>query len=188
MRHLTLAPSYIQFHPLAYLVKLNIEMIMANLIKRIAISTSKRTGNVSIIQEFASDSNKSSSANTGALSQNAHARRNSAIELSSGVFPNKRSSNRDDDRTVSFAPMGNQIKKTEEIHIRSDPNPDYAPGNDWIGKNEVLIVGQRELGAKSLDDVTEGSVKSEEAQRREDSDDEAVLVRESKGGWRHLPG
>ncbi|KAF2087720.1 hypothetical protein K490DRAFT_23453, partial [Saccharata proteae CBS 121410] len=35
---------YIQFHPLAYLVKLNIEITMAHLIKKIAISSAKRTG------------------------------------------------------------------------------------------------------------------------------------------------
>lgn len=89
--------------------------------------------------------------------------------------------------------MGNQIKRTEEIHVKSEPNPDFAPGSEWMGKSEVVIVGQSEIGkSRSLDDVTEGgsvkSLKSEEQQRREDSDDEAVLVRESKGGWRHLPG
>ena len=52
---------YIQFHPLAYLVKLNIEMTMANLIKRIAISTSRKTGMASIAQEFKSSSNQSTS-------------------------------------------------------------------------------------------------------------------------------
>ncbi|KAF2188409.1 hypothetical protein K469DRAFT_628039 [Zopfia rhizophila CBS 207.26] len=173
---------YIQFHPLAYLVKLNIEMTMANLIKRIAVSTSKRTGNVSLIQEFVSSSNKSSSNYTSQrLSQ--HARRSSIIELSTNVFTGKKNSLKGS-RTASFPPLANQIKKTEEIHIQSSPNPDY------YGKEEGLMVRNTEVDmkAKSLDDVTEGgeSVKSEEVQRREDSDDEAVLV--TGGMWGRLRG
>lgn len=83
-------------------------------------------------------------------------------------------------------PTGNQIKKTEEIYIQSEPNP------DWMGKDEEgrLRVEERMMPeSKSLDDVTEGgeSVKSEEVQRREDSDDEAVLVARGRGGWGRLP-
>ncbi|KAF2473591.1 uncharacterized protein BDR25DRAFT_256383 [Lindgomyces ingoldianus] len=181
---------YIQFHPLAYLVKLNIEMVMANLIKKIAVSTSKRTGNVSLVAEFVSSSNKSSTNPNSTLPH--HHRRSSIIELSSNVFSGSAGKKgRKGSRSGSFMPTGNQIKKTEEIHIQSEPNPDRFIG---LGaKDHGIMISQRDLGigqGKSLDDVTEGgeSVKSEEVQRREDSDDEAVLVRQTKGGWDRLPG
>ncbi|PSN72490.1 hypothetical protein BS50DRAFT_630515 [Corynespora cassiicola Philippines] len=45
---------YAIFHPSAYLIKLIIEMSMANLIKKIAISNSRRTPTISNLYEFAS--------------------------------------------------------------------------------------------------------------------------------------
>jgi hypothetical protein len=195
-------------------VKLNIEMVMANLIKRIAVSTSKRTGNSSLAQEFASSgANKSSTANhTSNIS--AHARRTSFIELSANVF--RKSGGRNDGRAESFKPTGNQIKKTEEIFVKSEPAGGYESDTDrdrweaikagksgledeeWIvGTGGRLVVSQNEIrAAKSMDDVTEGdeSVRSEDVQRREESDDEVVLVRpdqthgQANGGWRRLDG
>jgi hypothetical protein len=48
--------SYAIFHPLAYLLKLNIEMAMANLIKKIAIENLQVTDNISALYEFATTS------------------------------------------------------------------------------------------------------------------------------------
>ncbi|KAH7116178.1 hypothetical protein B0J11DRAFT_119129 [Dendryphion nanum] len=185
---------YIQFHPLAYLVKLNIEMTMANLIKRIAISASRKTGNVSIANEFASlsTSGKYNSTNPTSLSGNGHRRRASIIELSSQISHITHKHERHNSRTVSFAPTGNQIKKTEEIHISSEPNPDYINDDtEWgaEGKMDMLRVSEREVvKSKSMDDVTEGgeSVKSE-GRRESSSDDETMLVMQGKSGWGRLP-
>ncbi|KAF2107983.1 hypothetical protein BDV96DRAFT_286538 [Lophiotrema nucula] len=177
---------YIQFHPLAYLVKLNIEMTMANLIKRIAVSTSKRTGNISLVQEFVSSSNKSS---TGNHTGTGHLRRNSLIELSTKAFSGGKKHAHRDSRTISFAPTGNQIKKTEEIFVRSDPNPDYDSDAMELGKGLAPIVHERHVAqSKSLDDVTEGgeSVRSEEAIRKDDSSDDEVVLWQSRGGWGRL--
>jgi hypothetical protein len=180
--------SYVQFHPLAYLVKLNIEMTMANLIKRIAISASKRTGNVSIVDEFASTSGNKSSTGFNSAAPQRSRRRGSAIELSSN-FSNShsksgfQSSNNDGSRIGNFAPQGSQIKKTEEIKIVSEPISNIGNG---------LRADGADMRSKSLDDITEGgesvSVKSEEVVRRGDSDDEARLVIEtqSKSGWGRL--
>ncbi|KAF1992961.1 hypothetical protein P154DRAFT_504205 [Amniculicola lignicola CBS 123094] len=176
---------YIQFHPLAYLVKLNIEMTMANLIKRIAISASKRNGNHSIVQEFNSTSNKSTTAHTSN-----HNRRSSLIELSSNILAGAKQHVKKNSRTISFPPTGNQIKKTEEIHIKSEPNGLY---DEEMDKSQRLVICERQVGqGKSMDDVTEGgeSVRSEDVQRREDSDDETVLVMQkgnSNRGWGRLP-
>ncbi|KAF2738875.1 hypothetical protein EJ04DRAFT_427879 [Polyplosphaeria fusca] len=165
---------YIQFHPLAYLVKLNIEMTMADLIKRIAVSTSRRTGNASLVAEFNSSSNKSSTNPTS------HGRRSSIIELSNYLSSTSKSKHPSRaGKTASFQPMGNQIKKTEEIHIQSEPNPEFE------FPVQGLTVQEREVTkSKSLDDVTEGgeSVKSEQRRDNDSSDDEAILW-QSKGGW-----
>ncbi|OCL11093.1 hypothetical protein AOQ84DRAFT_387077 [Glonium stellatum] len=175
---------YIQFHPLAYLVKLNIEMTMANLIKRIAISSSRRTGNISIAQEFTSNS-KSASDNTHTNT------RGSVFELPS-ISHKKRNS-----KTNSMSPYGNQIKKTEEITVQSMPNPDWE---DRIGEvrrgneNEIMVGGivHERLGdkARSLETITDAhsseSVKDEgnsDVQRvASDSDDERLL--EMRTPWK----
>ncbi|KKY23084.1 hypothetical protein UCDDS831_g03209 [Diplodia seriata] len=95
---------YIQFHPLAYLVKLNIELTMADLIRRIAISAASKRGNgVSVHHEFVY-ANGSSGKGT----------QHTAMELSS-------SHGRSDSR---FEFEGDGIQKTQEVVIRSMPNPD----------------------------------------------------------------
>ncbi|KAF2829040.1 hypothetical protein CC86DRAFT_392267 [Ophiobolus disseminans] len=182
---------YIQFHPLAYLVKLNIEMTMANLIKRIAISTSRRTGMASIAQEFKSGSNLSS---TGQKSSQAP-KRGSLHELSTLVTYNAESkAGAAHERIISFAPTGNQIKTTQEVTVTSEPNPFFERGRRG---SEVEITGAyngrkanvpgivvEESRSKSLDSNTEvaESLKSEGVKREGESDDEAALV-EKKGRW-----
>lgn len=110
-------------------------------------------------------------------------------------------------------PTGNQIKKTEEIFVRSDPVFGYDSDadtdrweaikggksgmdeEDWVmGKGGGLVVTQKAIdAAKSMDDVTEAG-ESEDGQRRGDSDDEVVLVQQEQtqgqanGGWRRLDG
>jgi hypothetical protein len=175
-------------------------MTMANLIKRIAVSTSKRTGSLSMIREFTSSSGgpKSTSGHhTSSIS--AHARRTSFIELSANVFHRSRG-DRTNGRTGSFKPTGNQIKKTEEIFVRSEHIGGYnsdvgvegwkiVKGDNeniddepWMtGKGRRLVVTSTEIGAaQSVDDVTEGaeSVRSDDGQKREESEDEVVLVRQ----------
>jgi hypothetical protein len=179
--------SYIQFHPLAYLVKLNIEMTMANLIKRIAISTSRRTGMASIAQEFRSSSNMSSSGQRTGQTGQQKSQRGSIHELA--TFVSYTTDSKANDRIVSFAPTGNQIKKTREIVVRNEPNPDYErrgseieiTGGTANGKTSGVVVEERSLERrKSLESITEGneSLKSAELPKRgpEDSDDEAALV------------
>ncbi|CAA9964761.1 hypothetical protein PTMSG1_08120 [Pyrenophora teres f. maculata] len=183
---------YIQFHPLAYLVKLNIEMTMANLIKRIAISTSRKTGMASIANEFKSSSNMSATHHqTGAASHDHCA---SGHELSS--FHSYTIDTKGNDRIVSFAPTGNQIKETKEVIVHTEPNPDYrrrASEVEITGGHAVTTVevhaGDRGLGRQmSMDDITEGneSLKSsatETPKRAYDSDDEAQLVNQKAWGW-----
>ncbi|PSN61735.1 hypothetical protein BS50DRAFT_603884 [Corynespora cassiicola Philippines] len=190
---------YIQFHPLAYLVKLNIEMTMANLIKRIAVSSSRRTGNASLVQEF----NSSNMSSSGPRSTVKAGRRSSVIELSS-MFSPKSPTHPRNGRAISFAPTGNQIKKTEEITVHSEPNPMYdrdvemgigaAIGSP--GKDGIVVDDRSVTKSKSLDDITEGgeSVKSQDDgpspqypnPRDPDSDDEVALVLQGRGQWSHM--
>ncbi|KAF2844806.1 hypothetical protein T440DRAFT_547047 [Plenodomus tracheiphilus IPT5] len=186
---------YIQFHPLAYLVKLNIEMTMANLIKRIAISTSRRTGKASIAEEFKSSSNLSASGQKG--SRRIPESRASIHELTSIVSYNGEAKNNATDRVISFAPTGNQIKETREIIVSNEPNPFFDAGRR---ASEVEITGAYTGGKtrgfegrgvhserrKSMDSITEGneSLKSVEPPKRlEDSDDEAALVGQRFKAW-----
>ena len=174
------------------MVKLNIEMTMANLIKRIAVSTSRKTGKASIAEEFKSSSNMSSTGRKTGTMGNTH--RGSVHELSNMVSYN------DDpkaaDRVVSFAPMGNQIKETREIVISSEPNPFFErrgseveiTGSYTGAKTQGVLVSERGLPRrKSMESINEGneSVKSSEAPKRgpEDSDDEAALVGHKFNIW-----
>ncbi|KAJ4368409.1 hypothetical protein N0V83_006766 [Neocucurbitaria cava] len=175
---------YIQFHPLAYLVKLNIEMTMANLIKRIAISTSRRTGKASIAEEFKSSSNMSTSGQQTKSGTAGHqkSKRGSIHELASMVSyhadtkANGGGGRGASERVISFAPTGNQIKQTKEIVVSNEPNPfhdrrgseveitsggggmGYAVGS--MGKTQGVLVDEKKLGLvrpKSLESVTEGN-------------------------------
>ncbi|KAL5407216.1 hypothetical protein PMIN06_003811 [Paraphaeosphaeria minitans] len=180
---------YIQFHPLAYLVKLNIEMTMANLIKRIAISSSRKAGRDNrgrVASEFDSGNLSSSGPKSSATRAGTLARRSSIMELSD--FGIKSTSERED-RTVSFVPTGDQIKVTKDIHIQSDPIDNGRERDGEIDHEKGLKPGEQSVvHSKSVDDLTEGgSVKSDYMQGKGDSDDETSLViHQTKGTWTRL--
>ncbi|RMZ72665.1 hypothetical protein GMOD_00007680 [Pyrenophora seminiperda CCB06] len=188
----SLPSSYIQFHPLAYLVKLNIEMTMANLIKRIAISTSRKTGMASIANEFKSSSNMSATHHGPGTGHRSHCA--SGHELSS--FHSYTIDTKGNDRIVSFAPTGNQIKETKEVIVSTEPNPDYTrraseveiTGGRAVNTLEVHVEDKGLGRQMSLNDITEcnESLKSsatETPKRAYDSDDEAQLVHQKGWGW-----
>ncbi|KAF2682185.1 hypothetical protein K458DRAFT_479029 [Lentithecium fluviatile CBS 122367] len=180
---------YVQFHPLAYLVKLNIEMTMANLIKRIAVSSSRKTGNVALVQEFAS-SDLSTTGNKS--SSHHHVRRSSLIELRSHISATKAYPERQG-RAVSFAP--NEIRVTEDFHVVSEPLPDYERDGAY-SRSDLEIATERDIKAadgtvvksRSLDDITEGESMKSAGQGNGDSDDEAALVVRKNNGWGKLRG
>lgn len=190
--------SYIQFHPLAYLVKLNIEMTMANLIKRIAISASRKTGQASLANDFRSDDLSTSGAKSGNTGIRRQSRRESNHELAS-VFSYKGDVSHlvEQDRTVSFAPTGNEIKKTQQVVISSEPNPFFEHGgrnNEIRGnydpkKNGVNVDERRVARTGSLESVTEGSeslkggLDTPKRDQSDYSDDEAALVGRRNKGW-----
>ncbi|KAF1973242.1 hypothetical protein BU23DRAFT_465651 [Bimuria novae-zelandiae CBS 107.79] len=189
---------YIQFHPLAYLVKLNIEMTMANLIKRIAISSSRKAGNHARIAEEFGSSNLSTSGAKSRVTGNV----TTLIKLSNHAFDTKSSAKQADERIVSFEPTNDQIKVTKDIHIRSDPNPDYDGNEPHIGdiisniQSASAASGLKPgettvtVSSTSVDDLTEGgSVRSDYGPGKGDSDDEGPLVvHAKKGSWQRLGG
>ncbi|KAF3032747.1 hypothetical protein E8E11_003197 [Didymella keratinophila] len=184
---------YIQFHPLAYLVKLNIEMTMANLIKRIAISASRKPGNAALADDFKSGSISTSGAKSGATGAQKHSRRESNHELAS-VFSYKGdvAHYAEQDRIVSFAPTGNEIKRTQQVVISSEPNPFFErerrgsnieiTGGPDSRKNGVTVDERRVVRTGSLESVTEGSeslkggLDTPKRDPNDYSDDEAALV------------
>jgi len=160
---------------------------MANLIKRIAISSSRKQGNrVQVAQEWDS-SNLSTSGQKSSATRATHVRRSSIMELNS--FGLKSQSERDNTaRAVSFMPTGDQIKVTKDIHIQSEPIEGHegspSPGVPVKGSNpgEMSVVH-----SKSLDDLTEGGSVKSDYMHKADSDDEAELVvHQKKGSWHRL--
>jgi hypothetical protein len=166
-------------------------MTMANLIKRIAISTSKRNGQPSIAEEFKSSSNLST---TGKRTSGT-AKHQSVHELGSIVSyhaEGKASLH----RVHSFrsAPTGNQIKTTQSVTVTSEPAVWVRRGSEaeitagYAGnKTNVPSIIVEETGTprtKSID----SSVKSADVVKRgpEDSDDEAALVGRKRGWGRAL--
>ena len=189
---------YIQFHPLAYLVKLNIEMTMANLIKRIAVSSLRRAGNQArVAKEFGSSNLSTSGAKSRAT---IHA--SNFIELSNGIFHKGPADKDKEGHVVSLQALGDQhIKVTKDIQIRSDPNPDHIGSKIYAGSSppdkysELNSDGQKPhalavVATKSVDDLTEGgSVRSDVRQSKGDSDDEELLgMPDKKGTWHRLDG
>jgi hypothetical protein len=181
--------SYIQFHPLAYLVKLNIEMTMANLIKRIAISTSRKTGNANLAQDFASSNFSTTGQKSGSRM---NARRNSLIELRSHTSASK-GSPQQQGNSIMFA--ANEIRVTEDFHVVSEPLPHYTRDDEYGRSDMEINDPDRKEGdgtvvkSRSLDDVTEGESVKSGGQGNGDSDDESALVaRRNHGGWGRLRG
>jgi hypothetical protein len=182
------------------MVKLNIEMTMANLIKRIAISASRKNGNASFANDFRSDSNPTSGAKSGATGAHKHSRHQPEHELAS-VFSYKGEASHyaEHDHVVSFSPTGNEIKMTQQVVISSEPNPYFererrlsnseGTGRYDSKKDGVTVDERRVVRAGSLESVTEGgeSLKGGlETPKRDPSDysdDEAALVGRRNNGW-----
>lgn len=188
-------------------MKLNIEMTMANLIKRIAISASRKAGQASLANDFRSESLSTSGAKSGGTGHaKTHTKRESNHELAS-VFSYKGDASHyaePTDRIVSFAPTGNEIKKTQQIVVSSEPNPFYEEGGDRRGsrtpipaaygdakKNSVGVsVAERGVARTgSLESMTEGSeslkggLDTPKRDPADYSDDEAALVGRRNKGW-----
>ncbi|KAF3045869.1 hypothetical protein E8E12_002027 [Didymella heteroderae] len=113
---------YVQFHPLAYLVKLNIEMVMANLIKRIAVSTARKTGQAEIAKEFQSNSSNTLSRrqSTTITRQSRNCGQFHELESVASLATDGKS----DTCVVQVIPAGNQIKQTTEVVISRDSDMD----------------------------------------------------------------
>lgn len=172
---------------------------MANLIKRIAISASRKPGNASLANDFRSSNLSTSGAKSGGTGAPKQ-RRESNHELAS-VFSYKGdiSHYTAEDRVVSFAPTGNEIKKTHEVVISSEPNPFFerevpasnveVTGGYDSKKNGVHVDERRVVRTGSLESVTEGSESLQGAldtpkrDPSEYSDDEAALVGRRNKGW-----
>ncbi|KAB2577950.1 hypothetical protein BFW01_g9414 [Lasiodiplodia theobromae] len=126
---------YIQFHPLAYLVKLNIELTMASLIRKIAISAAAKRGNAAGVHHEFVYANGSSGKGT----------QHTAMELSSGH-------GRSDSR---FEFEGEGIQKTQEVVIRSMPNPDMKGAIhdvDQLSNSSTKDEGGSTTGADADDE------------------------------------
>ena len=95
-------------------------MTMANLIKRIAVSSSSKVGgNRARITSETDSANRSGSGQKPSIMRGSHGRRSSLMELSNfGIksMPDREAAA----RVVSFKPTGDQIKVTKDIRIKSE--------------------------------------------------------------------
>lgn len=172
---------------------------MANLIKRIAISASRKPGNASLANDFRSSNISTSGAKSGGTGIRRHSHRTSNHELAS-VFSYKGDASHypNDDRIVSFEPTGNEIKKTHEVVISSEPNPFFERGRRGSNietpggyelKNGVTVNERKVARTGSLESVTEGSdslkggIDTPKRDPNDYSDDEAALVGRRNRGW-----
>ena len=103
---LTIVTSYAIFHPLAYLVKLNIEMSMAHLIKKIAMNSS-RSSDLCIIPNSHNGAFRCCSQDTDSLPPTRQ-----TISILKSVFGREQPS------------PELQILKTEEFRVQSRPASD----------------------------------------------------------------
>jgi hypothetical protein len=139
---------------LAYLVKLNIEMIMANLIKRIAVSTARKTGQADIAKEFQSNSSNTLSRRQSAtLSQQDH-HCGQFHELES--VASFATDNKSDTRVVQSTAC-NHIKQTTEVVISRESGVTYSAEKEGprimiTGGHTDTIAGesQRKSGASTV--------------------------------------
>lgn len=174
---------------------------MANLIKRIAISASRKAGNASLANDFKSGSLSTSGAKSGVTGAQKESLRESNHELSS-IFTYKGDVTHytEQDRVVSFAPTGNEIKRTQQVVISSEPNPFFErdrrgsnieiTGGPDSKKNGVTVDERGVFRTGSLESVTEGSeslkggLDTPKRDMMDQSDDEAALVgRRRNNGW-----
>lgn len=114
---------YIQFHPVAYMVKLNIEMSMASLITKIARNSIEARNNEFMVQ--------SSSHNHSRF----HASQaNAAIGLKPGVNASAVSKMRGGEEGQSFE--GIRTLKEVDVRVESVSMRDRAPGDAMWRKSE----------------------------------------------------
>lgn len=165
-------------------------MTMANLIKKIAVSSSRKTGGdrARIADEFDS-SNLSTSGKKSSNARGTHARRCLRMELSSFGIKSG-TEHKVTARRVSFMHASDQIQIARDIHIQSEAiNEDVLEPTKENMQVKGLEPGEISVVQhKSVDDLTGGwSVKSDSIQGKGDSDDERHLVsHQGKGPWYRL--
>lgn len=179
---------YVQFHPLAYLVKLNIEMIMANLIKRIAVSTARKTGKSDIAKEFQSSSSNSMSKRHSCTITSQNRQGGQFHEL--GSVTSLVIDDKSDSCIVQVVPLGNQIKQTTEVVISRDIDTAHSAERSGPeiritgGEVETVVGGERRKSALSTTHAASnsrsGGLTGEQA---EASGDEVALMGQNKWLW-----
>lgn len=129
---------YVQFHPLAYLVKLNIEMIMANLIKRIAVSTARKTGQADIAREFQSNSSNTLSKRQSVTNTQQDRRQFHELGSVSSLVTDSKS-----DTCFLQVTADNRIKQTTEVVISREPGS--AHSTDTCGPETQITGGRTDI-------------------------------------------
>lgn len=168
-----LATSYAIFHPLAYLVKLNIEMSMAHLIKKIATDRS-RNSDLCIIPNSCNSAFKCCTQDSDSLPPSRQ-----TISVLKSVFG----------RDQSSAPSAkNEILRTEEFRVQSGPvadlelqqssqhdDLDIFDGSSFASNNENFAWA--DMGWRRSDEEDQDSSTIRDLHASHSANDEAQLIR-----------
>ncbi|KAI4650834.1 hypothetical protein J4E93_003191 [Alternaria ventricosa] len=158
---------YVQFHSLCYLVKLNIEMAMANLIRRIAISNFNRTGAVHEFKDPSTDASEPYS-NTFASTRGSVQLGNIGKTANAYDCNIKATTQYTVTSEPSLSPKDSRRPSHVEVEISKGHTDNYGAMN-----RPVIVIEEPET--KSLDGATEVAESYH-------TDDEAVLVNK-RGHW-----
>ena len=130
---------YIQFHPVAYMVKLNIEMSMASLITKIARNSIEARNNEFMVQN--------SSSHNHSHFHTSHVQSNGAIGLKSGVNASAVSKMRAGEERQSFE--GIRTLKEVDVTVESVKGPvpsdtrwrkSESDSGDDLGRKQVTAM------------------------------------------------
>ncbi|KAF1915889.1 hypothetical protein BDU57DRAFT_209823 [Ampelomyces quisqualis] len=153
---------YAMFHPLAYLVKLNIEMSMARLIKKIALSSDNQQ-NAAGFRSFNSSSNMHKTPENAGLKTWAVQQSSSLKSMFGG------------DKDMSGSDGG--IKKTEEFTVRSAPREELEMHSQKSSSDKKVQIGIRSIIAPgSRDEFGREFHEAKGSRARQPMSDEETLI------------
>lgn len=163
-------------------------MIMANLIKRIAVSTARKTGKADIAKGFQSNSSNTSSRRQSGTVTQQDRKCGQFHELES--VASLATDSKFDAFIVQVTPVSNQIKQTTEVVIsRESESADFMDrcGPEIKitgGQRDTTISGDRRKSTASTTHATRNSKDADSTRKHsEASGDGATLVGQNKWLW-----
>jgi hypothetical protein len=171
---LTRLSRYAIFHPLAYLVKLNIEMSMAHLIKKIATDRSRQS-DLCIIP----NSHNSAFKNCCTQDSDSLPPSRQTISVLKSVFvrdqPSLPATKNEIIKTEEFRVQSGQITDLEMQQSNQKIDPEIYDGSSFVSNNES--VAWADVERQPSDDENRDSSSLQNHRTSSSANDEALLIR-----------